>query len=76
MDIEKFFDTVDYKWLTRDLEQRIKDPHLLRLTGRLLNTRVVEEGKYIPPGERNPSRGSPKPDISKHIPSLHLRPLV
>ena len=47
MDIEKFFDTVDHKWLMRCLEQRIKDPHFLRLIGRFLNTGVMEEGKYV-----------------------------
>ena len=48
MDIKKFFDTVDHKWLNRCLEQRIKDPHVLRLIGRFLNTGVIEEGKYVP----------------------------
>lgn len=48
MDIEKFFDTVNHKWLMRCLEQRIKDKHFLRLIGRFLNTGVMEEGKVIP----------------------------
>jgi len=47
MDIEKFFDTVDRKWLMRCLEQRVKDPHFLRLIGRFLNVGIVEEGKLI-----------------------------
>jgi len=47
MDIEKFFDTVDHKWLMRCLEQRVKDPHFLRLIGRFLNVGIVEEGKLI-----------------------------
>lgn len=47
MDIEKFFDTVGHKWLMRCLEQRVKDPHFLRLTGRFLNAGIVEEGKLI-----------------------------
>jgi group II intron reverse transcriptase/maturase len=29
MDIEKFFDTVDHKWLMKCLEQRVKDPQFL-----------------------------------------------
>ncbi len=29
MDIEKFFDTVEHRWLIKCLEQRVKDPNLL-----------------------------------------------
>jgi len=47
MDIEKFFETVEHKWLMRCLEQRVKDPHFLRLIGRFLNAGVIEEGKRI-----------------------------
>ncbi len=47
MDIEEFFETVDHKWLMRCLEQRVKDPHFLRLIGRFLNAGVIEEGKRI-----------------------------
>ena len=47
MDIEKFFDTVDHKWLMRCLEQRVKDRHFLRLIGRFLKAGVIEEGKLI-----------------------------
>ncbi len=54
MDIEKFFDTVDHKWLMRCLEQRIKDPHLLRFIGRFLKVGVIEEGKLIPTDEGTP----------------------
>jgi len=32
----------------RCLEQRIKDPHFLRLIGRFLHTGAVEEGKFVP----------------------------
>jgi group II intron reverse transcriptase/maturase len=54
MDIEKFFDTVDHRWLMRCLEQRIKDRHLLRLIGRFLNAGVIEEGKFIPTDKGTP----------------------
>jgi group II intron reverse transcriptase/maturase len=54
MDIEKFFDTVDHKWLMRCLEQRVKDPHFLRLIGRFLNVGVIEEGKLIPTDRGTP----------------------
>ena len=54
MDIEKFFDTVEHKWLMRCLEQRVKDPHFLRLIGRFLNVGVIEEGKRIPTDRGTP----------------------
>jgi len=54
MDIEKFFDTVDHKWLMRYLEQRVKDPHFLRLIGRFLNAGVIEGGRYIPTDKGTP----------------------
>jgi len=47
MDIEKFFDTIDHKWLMKCLEQRIVDTSLLRLIGRFLKAGVMEDGKYI-----------------------------
>lgn len=46
MDIEKFFDTVDHRWLTRCLEQRIADTAILRVISRMLKAGIVEEGKY------------------------------
>jgi len=54
MDIEKFFDTIDHKWLMRCLEQRTKDPHFIRLIGRFLKVGVMEEGKYIPTDKGTP----------------------
>jgi len=76
MDIEKFFDTVDHKWLMRCLEQRIKDPHFLRLIGCFLNMGVVEEGKLILIDKGTPQGAVLSESAGKHIPSLHLRPLV
>lgn len=46
MDREKFFDTVDHKWMMECLRQRIADPSLLRLIGRFLKAGVMEEEKY------------------------------
>ena len=46
MDIEKFYDTIDHKWLMECLKQRIKDSKLLRLIVRFLKAGVMEEGKY------------------------------
>jgi group II intron reverse transcriptase/maturase len=46
VDIEKFFDTVDHKWLMKFLAHRVSDPNFLRLVGRFLRAGVFEEGKY------------------------------
>ncbi|MBA7707586.1 hypothetical protein ES703_116461 [subsurface metagenome] len=64
MDIEKFFDTVDHKWLMRCLKQRILDPHFLRLIGRFLNTGVIEEGKFIPSEKGTPQGAILSPMLS------------
>jgi group II intron reverse transcriptase/maturase len=46
MDIEKFFDTVDQRWLLECLKQRIADPNLLRLIVRFFKAGVMEEGQW------------------------------
>ena len=55
MDIEKFFDTVEYKWMMKSLEQRIADPSLLRLIGRFLKAGIMEDGIY-----QETDRGTPQ----------------
>ena len=62
MDIEKFFDTVDYKWMMECLRQRIADPSLLRLTGRFLKAGVMEEGRYQETSRGTPQGGIISPD--------------
>ncbi|MCP4651986.1 MAG: group II intron reverse transcriptase/maturase [Candidatus Omnitrophica bacterium] len=47
MDIAKFFDTVNHKWLMKFLKERIADPNMLNLIGRFLRTGVMEDGKVI-----------------------------
>lgn len=47
MDIEKFYDTIDRKWLMECLKQRINDSSLLRLIVRFLKAGIMEEGKYL-----------------------------
>lgn len=46
MDIERFYDTIDQKWLMECLRQRINDPSLLRLIVRFLKAGIIEEGRY------------------------------
>ena len=50
MDIESFFDNIDHDWLMKMLELRIDDEPFLRLIGKWLKAKVVEEdGKVINP---------------------------
>lgn len=58
MDIEKFFDTVDHKWMTECLKERIADPSLLRIIVRFLKSGIMEEGKY-----QETDRGTPQGGI-------------
>lgn len=64
MDIEKFFDTVDHKWLMVALKQRISDRNFLRLIGRFLKAGVMEEGKYIDVDKGTPQGGIISPILA------------
>ena len=57
MDIKKFFDTVNRKWLMWRSQQRIADPSFLRLVARFLKAGVMEEGKYIEVDKGTPQGG-------------------
>lgn len=63
-DIERFFDTVDHKWMMECLKQRIKDPSLLRLIARFLKAGVIEEGKYLEAEVGTPQGGNLSPVLS------------
>jgi retron-type reverse transcriptase len=64
MDIEKFFDTIDHKWLMKCLQQRIADPRFLRLIGRFLNAGIMEEGKFIETERGAPQGGVVSPVLA------------
>ena len=64
IDIEKFFDTVDHKWLMEALKQRIADPNFLRLIVRFLKAGVMEEGKYIETDKGTPQGGVISPILA------------
>lgn len=65
MDIEAFFDNIDHDWLMRMLEQRIEDESFLRLIGKWLRAKVVEEdGKVISPLTGCPQGGIISPVLS------------
>lgn len=57
VDIRKFFDTVDHAHLRTILQQRIRDPVLLRLIGKWLNAGVVENQVFSRPEEGTPQGG-------------------
>jgi len=57
MDIEKFFDSIDHRWMMECLRQRVTDGSLLRLIGRFLRMGVMEEGKYIEADRGTPQGG-------------------
>lgn len=64
MDIKKFFDTIDHKWLMRCLRQRITDRSLLRLIGRFLTTGVMEEGNLLEVDKGTPQGGIISPILA------------
>lgn len=64
VDIEKFFDNVDHKWLMECLKQRINDPSILRLIVRFLKAGIIEEGRYIMTDKGTPQGGNLSPILS------------
>jgi group II intron reverse transcriptase/maturase len=57
IDIEKFFDSVDHKWLMKCLKVRITDPNMIRVVGRFLKAGVMEEGKFYQVDRGTPQGG-------------------
>lgn len=76
MDIEKFFDTVDHKWMMKCLEQRIADPSLRRLLVRFFKGRSNGRREISRDGQRHTTGRDNKPRVSQYIPSLYTRPVV
>jgi len=64
VDIEKFFDTVDHKWLIEAIHQRIADRNILRLIVRFLKAGVMEEGKYVETDKGTPQGGIISPVLA------------
>jgi group II intron reverse transcriptase/maturase len=61
VDICRFFDTLDHRWLIRFLEHRIADRRIGRLIQKWLNAGVLEEGKRTRAEEGTPQGGSASP---------------
>lgn len=64
MDISKYFDGINHKWLMKCLRRRIADSRLMRLIGRFLNTGIMKEGKYIEVDKGTPQGGIMSPILS------------
>ena len=64
IDIEKFFDSVDHKWLIEAIGQRISDRNFLRLIVRFLKAGVMEEGEYTETDKGTPQGGIISPILA------------
>jgi len=64
MDIRKFFDTIEHKWVMKCLQQRIVDSNLLRLIVRFLKAGVLEQGKYYQIDKGTPQGGILSPILA------------
>ena len=63
-DIRGFFDHVNHEWLMKFLEQRIGDPRILRLVGRMLKGGVMEDGIVTASEEGTPQGAILSPLLS------------
>lgn len=45
-DIKRFFNHLNHKWMMKFVESKIKDPNILRLTGRMLKAGVMENLEF------------------------------
>lgn len=64
VDIRKFFDTLDHRYLREILQQRVKDGVILRLIGKWLNAGIMEENQLTYPEEGTPQGGVISPLLS------------
>jgi group II intron reverse transcriptase/maturase len=61
VDIEKFFDTINHRWMMECLRQRVADSSLLRLIARILKAGVLEGGKVEATEQGTPQGGNISP---------------
>lgn len=64
IDIERFFDTLDFSHLRTMLHRRVRDGVVLRLIGKWLNAGVFEAGTVTFPGQGSPQGGVISPLMS------------
>ncbi|WP_265034740.1 MULTISPECIES: group II intron reverse transcriptase/maturase [unclassified Wolbachia] len=64
VDIKKFYDNIQHKWLMRCLRERITDPNLLWLVKRFLKAGIVEAGHYKATEQGAPQGGVASPVLA------------
>lgn len=64
VDIKKFFDTVNHKWLYEMLRQRISDPVFLGLIWKMLRAGVMEDNKVTASNDGTPQGGIVSPILA------------
>ena len=64
VDIRKFFDTVDHRWLQTFVRRRVRDGVILRLIGKWLKAGVFEEGSVSYPELGTPQGGVISPMLA------------
>ncbi|WP_265022346.1 group II intron reverse transcriptase/maturase [Wolbachia endosymbiont (group B) of Ischnura elegans] len=64
VDIKKFYDNIQHKWLMRCLRERITDPNLLWLIKRFLKAGIVEAGYYEATKQGTPQGGIVSPVLA------------
>ncbi|WP_353271839.1 group II intron reverse transcriptase/maturase [Wolbachia endosymbiont (group A) of Nomada goodeniana] len=64
VDIKKFYDDIQHKWLMRCLRERITDPNLLWLVKRFLKAGIVEAGNYEATKQGTPQGGIVSPVLA------------
>ncbi|MDX5526912.1 MAG: group II intron reverse transcriptase/maturase [Wolbachia endosymbiont of Andrena nigroaenea] len=64
VDIKKFYDNIQHKWLIRCLRERITDPNLLWLIKRFLKAGIVEAGYYEATKQGTPQGGIVSPVLA------------
>ena len=72
MDIEKFFNSVNQRWLLDRLEERIGDKRFLKLIGRLLAQSVLHTDGALAETTRGTPQGSPVSPVLANICLHHL----
>lgn len=67
MDLEKFFDTIDHEQLMAIIEDKISDPHFLRLIKRMLRNSILSQDGKILLNEVGTPQGSPVSPVLANI---------
>jgi hypothetical protein len=67
MDIEKFFNSVSQEWLLSKLQNKVGDPHMLRLIRRMLRNSILHADGRISDTERGTPQGSPLSPVLANI---------